>query len=55
MFLLATTISFDQPTYNVEESHKEIQTMLVLSKPQHADITVQVIDFGIIATSKYIT
>lgn len=51
-WFVATTISFDQPTYNVDESHKEIQIMLVLSKPQHTDITVQVIDFGIIATSK---
>ena len=55
VFLLATTISFDQPTYNVDETHKDIKPILVLSKPQQTDTTVQVIDFGIIATSKFIT
>ena len=51
VFLLATTISFDQPKYNVDESNKEIQPVLVLSKPQSRDVTVQVIDFDILATS----
>ena len=54
-FLVATSISFDQPTYNVDENNKGIQTMLVLSKPQYTDIIVEVIDFGITATSKYFT
>ena len=49
---VATRLSFKQPSYSVYESKKEIELQLVLSKPRSTNVTVQVTDFDITATSK---
>lgn len=53
MYLIAATISFDQPRYSVDENSKLMQPVLVLSKPQSTDVTVEVIDSDITATSEF--
>ena len=53
MYLIAATIRFDQPRYSVDENSKLMQPVLVLSKPQSTDITVEVIDSDITATSEF--
>ena len=49
---VATRLSFKQPAYSVYESKKEIELQLILSKSRSSNVTVQVIDFDITATSK---
>ena len=49
---VATRLSFKQPAYSVHESKKEVELQLVLSKSRSTNLTVQVIDFDITATSK---
>ena len=53
MYLIAATISFDQPRYSVDETSELMQPVLVLSKPQSTDVTVKVIDSDITATSEF--
>ena len=53
---IATKLSFEQPSYSVDESGIEIQLLLVLSKPRSTNITIQVIEYELTAMSKlYIT
>ena len=49
---LATRLSFKQPAYSAYESQKEIELQLYISKPRSTNVTVQVTDFAITATSK---
>jgi len=42
LFLTASTISFNQSTYSVDEDDGAAQPVLVLSNPSSTDITVQV-------------
>ena len=49
---VATTVSFSQLTYSVDEDDGPAQPVLVLSNPSSTDITVQVRDTGNTATSE---
>ena len=43
LLYVATTVSFNQSTYSVNEDDGPAQPVLVLSNPSSTDITVQVI------------
>ena len=49
---LVVTIRFSQSTYNVDEDDGPAQPVLVLSNPSSTDITVQVFDNDVSATSE---
>ena len=53
LYVLATTVMFNQSMYNVEEDDGPAQLILVLSNPSSSDITVQVITEDGSATGKY--
>ena len=54
-FLIATIVSFHKSRYSIDESNKQVEVVLVLSKPKLTDITVQVTDLNVTATSKLST
>ena len=41
-FFTAATVSFEQQTYNVNESNEKVQVVLVLSNPSSTDIIIVV-------------
>ena len=47
-----SVVKFNQPVYNVDEDDELVQPKLILSNPSSTDITVQVYDDRVIATSK---
>ena len=49
---VAVTIAFSQSTYSVGEDDGQARSVLVLSNPSSTDITVQVRDIQITATSE---
>ena len=55
IYLIAVTVSFAQPTYNVIEDDGKIEPALVLSNPSSSIITVQVFSTNGSATGKQLT
>ena len=55
LYLVAATVSFAQPTYNVNEHDGKVQPVLVLSNPSSSVITVQVFSTDGSATGKQLT
>ena len=53
--LIAITISFEQPTYIVNEADEKVEPVLVLSNPSSSIITVQVFSTDGSATGKQLT
>ena len=53
--LIATTMSFAQPTYIVDEADGTVEPVLVLSNPSSSVITVQVFSTDGSATGKQLT
>ena len=53
LFVVAPTVSFSTATYRVGEDDGAVQSQLVLSNPSSTDITIQVSDTAVNATSKY--
>ena len=41
---VAATVSFEQQTYNVNESNEKVQVVLVLSNPSSTDIIIEVVN-----------
>ena len=52
LLYVATTVSFNQSTYSVNEDDGPAQPVLVLSNPSSTDITVQVRSNDITATGE---
>ena len=52
LYVSATSVSFSQSTYSVDEDDGPAQPVLVLSNPSSTDITVQVRDAQISAISE---
>jgi len=42
-FSIASTVSFEQQTYIVNESNEKVQVVLTLSNPSSADIMIEII------------
>ena len=43
-FFTAAIVSFEQQTYNVNESNEKVQVVLVLSNPSSTDIIIEVVN-----------
>ena len=41
-YLVGATVRFEQETYSVDESNKNVQPVLILSNPSSTDIIVEV-------------
>ena len=52
--LVDIVLRFNQTVYRVNEDDGVVHPVLVLSNPSSYDVTIQVIDDEITATSKYI-
>ena len=50
-FIVAITITFEQPTYIINEDNVTVQPVLIFSNPSATDITVQVINTDVSTTS----
>ena len=53
LFYIAATVHFNQSSYSVNENNSPAQSVLVLSNPSSADITVTVFSTDESATGKY--
>ena len=53
--LTATTISFDQPTYSVNEADGKVEPVLVLSNSSSSVVTVQVFNINETALGKQLS
>ena len=53
--LIAANVSFEQQTYNVNETDGQIEPVLVLSNPSSTAITVEVFSTDGSATGKQLT
>ena len=52
VYLIDVTVSFEQPTYTVNEDDGRVEPVLVLSNPSSSVITVQVFSTNGSATGK---